>query len=90
MFFAVVIDQKYIYKDSYPSQTPVLRWYKTGIIVAGMTNVSGLALDLLNLPFDMTIDWSYTIYTTDLQNNRVQRFLRGEINGTTVAGQANV
>jgi len=43
----------------------------------------------LNLPWDLTLDWSNTLYVSDRQNNRVQKFLRGSLNGSTVAGDAN-
>lgn len=37
----------------------------------------------------MFIDSSNTLYVTDRYGHRVQKYLRGSANGTTVAGQAN-
>jgi hypothetical protein len=35
------------------------------------------------------LDWNNTLYVTDRYNNRVQKFMRGAKNGTTVAGMMN-
>lgn len=71
------------------STTPILRWYREGVTVAGVTNVTGTATTLLNWPFGIAIDWSYTLYVGDRWNYRVQKFLRGSLNATTAAGRAN-
>ena len=67
----------------------MLRWNTSGITVAGETGLNGSASSRLNLPWDLTLDWSNTLYVSDRQNNRVQKFLRGSLNGSTVAGDAN-
>ena len=67
----------------------MLRWNTSGITVAGETGLNGSTSSRLNLPWDLTLDWSNTLYVSDRQNNRVQKFLRGSLNGSTVAGDAN-
>lgn len=67
----------------------LLRWNKTGITVAGITNTSGNSSNELNEPWDLVVDWSYALYVTDKVNNRVQKFSRGSSIGVTVAGQAS-
>jgi hypothetical protein len=69
--------------------TPALRWNTTGTTVAGVTGVSSVAANNLNLPWDFTLDWNYTLYVTDRYNNRVQKFMRGAKNGITIAGMVN-
>lgn len=71
------------------SETVFLQWNPEGITIAGTSNVSGKTSSLLNYPYDLTLDWSYSLYVTDRYNNRVQKFLRGSLNATTVAGRAN-
>lgn len=71
------------------SEIIFLRWNREGLTIAGTTNVSGKTSSLLNYPYDLALDWSYSLYVTDRYNNRVQKFLRGSLNATTVAGRAN-
>ena len=68
---------------------PILRWNKTGITVAGVTGVSGTDADKLREPNGLAFDWSYSLYIADSLNHRVQRYLQGASNGTTVCGQSN-
>ncbi|CAF3888102.1 unnamed protein product, partial [Rotaria sp. Silwood1] len=66
-----------------------LRWNTTGITVAGIMNQRGTASNLLDWPMGLAIDSSNTLYVAEYSNNRVQKFLSGMSNGTTVAEQAN-
>ena len=66
-----------------------MRWNTTGITVAGTTNVVGNGSDQLYNPWGLTITYENTLYVADRFNHRVQKYLRGSLNGTTVAGQAN-
>jgi len=66
-----------------------LRWNTTGITVAGTTNVVGNGSDQLYNPWGLTITYENTLYVADRFNHRIQKYLRGSLNGTTVAGQAN-
>ena len=68
---------------------PVLRWNTTGITVAGTTNVVGSGSNQLSRPWGLALSYENTLYVADRYNNRVQKFIRGSLNGTTVAGQAN-
>jgi sugar lactone lactonase YvrE len=55
------------------------------VVVAG-TGVSGSAANQLNSPNGIVVDLNFTLYVADYENNRVQRFWYGELNGTTVVG----
>ncbi len=62
----------------------MLRWNSTGITVAG--TILGNASDQLNDPSDVVVDYEYNLYIADRKNNRIQKYLYGSRNGTTVAG----
>lgn len=49
----------------------------------------GNAVNQLKGPWDLTVDYSNTLYVTDRYNHRVQKFARGSVTGITVAGRAN-
>jgi hypothetical protein len=57
----------------------------TSIIVAG-TGTSGVASNMLNSPWGIFVDINFDLYVADLNNNRIQLFHSGQLNGTTVAG----
>jgi hypothetical protein len=59
-----------------------------GTTVAGVTNVTGTAANLLNHPLSVKMDSSDVIYVVDGWNHRVQRWLPNGSSGTTVAGQS--
>ena len=67
----------------------LLRWDSEGVTIAGVNGTNGTASNLLNLPYDLVVDWSYTLFVSDRYNNRIQKFLRGSSNATTVAGRAD-
>ena len=64
-------------------------WNSTGITVAGITGSFGTADNQLTNPFGVTLDSLDTLFVADRGNNRVQKWLPGASNGTTVAGQSN-
>ncbi|CAM4823383.1 unnamed protein product [Rotaria magnacalcarata] len=66
-----------------------LKWNATGITVAGVTGISDTTPDKLNKPRGLSIDSNGTLYIADRNNCRVQKWLSGARNGTTVAGQSN-
>ncbi|CAF1582370.1 unnamed protein product [Rotaria magnacalcarata] len=66
-----------------------LKWNATGITVAGVTAISGTTPDKLNQPWGLHIESNGTLYIADQYNCRVQKWLSGAPNGTTVAGQSN-
>ena len=68
---------------------PILRWNKIGITIAGVTGMPGTDADKLREPNGLAFDWSYSLYIADSGNYRVQRYLLGASNGTTVCGQSN-
>ncbi|CAF1053234.1 unnamed protein product [Rotaria sp. Silwood1] len=67
----------------------ILRWNPSAITIAGSTGQKGNASNLLNVPFGLTLDSSTTLYIADGFNNRVQKYLRDESFGVTVAGQVD-
>ena len=67
----------------------LLRWNSDGVTVAGVNSTAGSAANLLSSPYDLVVDWSYSLFVADRANNRIQKFLRGSSNATTVAGRAN-
>jgi sugar lactone lactonase YvrE len=64
-------------------------WNSTGITLAGVAGSSGTSATQLSNPYGMALDSSNTIYISDRNNSRVQKFLTGSLTGTTVAGQSN-
>jgi len=70
-------------------KSAILRWNSEGVTIAGVTSTIGSAANLLRYPYDLVVDWSYSLFVADSGNNRVQKFLRGSSNATTVAGRAN-
>ena len=52
-------------------------------------NQKGTAPNLLDWPMGLAFDSSNALYVAEYSNNRVQKFLLGMLNATTVAGQAN-
>lgn len=71
------------------SRTAILRWNTAGITVAGVSGTAGTASNLLNTPFDATLDDQNNLYIADAYNNRIQKYLVGATNGTTIAGNSN-
>lgn len=68
---------------------PNLIWDPNGVTIAGSTGVSGATDRLLNLPYALILVSNTTLFIADQNNNRVQKWFIGSMNGTTVAGQAN-
>jgi hypothetical protein len=54
--------------------------------VAGVSGVSGNTNYHLNAPASITLDYSNTLYISDFNNDRVQKYLRDASVGSTVAG----
>jgi len=67
----------------------LLRWNSEGVTVAGVNSTTGSAANLLSSPYDLVVDWSYSLFVADRYNNRIQKFLRGSSNARTVAGRAD-
>jgi hypothetical protein len=68
----------------------VVRWVlgaSNWTLVAGSINgLSGSTSTLLNHPVGVTLDSTGNIYVADSGNHRIQFFLAGQSNGTTIAG----
>jgi DNA-binding beta-propeller fold protein YncE len=47
-----------------------------GIIIAGITGISGANSTLLNRPFSVAFDSQLNLYVADAFNSRVQKFVR--------------
>ena len=76
-------------KKIIPNKESVLRWNSTGLTVAGVSNVSGTDNMHLNMPVDLALDYKRTMFIADYNNHRIQKYVRGSMNGTTVAGFGN-
>jgi sugar lactone lactonase YvrE len=63
-----------------------LRWNTTGITVTGTLNCTNATSNCLNYPIGIAVDSSGSVYVADTNNHRIQKFLSGNITGTTVAG----
>ena len=57
--------------------------------MAGTKGSSGTAANQLVFPAGIAFDSSNALYIADLSNNRVQKYVVGASNGTTVAGSVN-
>ena len=68
----------------------IVRWVlnaSTWTLIAGAANGQfGSTSTLLNSPADITFDSSGNLYVADYNNHRIQLFLSGYVNGTTIAG----
>jgi hypothetical protein len=68
----------------------IVRWVlgaSTWTLLAGSSTGSiGTTSILLNYPSDVTLDSMGNMYVSDEGNHRIQFFLAGQSNGTTVAG----
>ncbi|CAK9188964.1 unnamed protein product [Sphagnum troendelagicum] len=65
-----------------------LQWNLTGVVVAG-SNSSGSDPNELDQPGFLYIDASGALFICDSGNNRIQKWISGAPNGTTVAGNSN-
>lgn len=71
------------------NQQVVKKWLfsnTTTTTVAAGTGSPGSASNMLYYPRGIFVDINFDLYVADAFNHRIQRFLRGEFNGTTVAG----
>lgn len=72
----------------------IVRWVLGAIswtLVAGSpTGASGATPTSLFLPTDVTLDSMGNVYVADKYNHRIQFFLSGQLNGTTIAGATSM
>jgi len=61
----------------------------TLIIVAAGTDKPGSGANDLNSPRGIFVDVNFDLYVADCENNRIQLFQLGELNGITVAGSTS-
>ena len=76
-------------KKIIPNKVIALRWNSIGMTIAGVSNISGTDNMHLNTPRDLTLDYQGTMFIADLNNHRIQKYVRGSRNGATVAGFGN-
>ncbi len=56
--------------------------------IAG-ANIAGSASNMLASPMGIFVDVNFDLYVADYDNDRIQLFRSGELNGTTVAGNGS-
>jgi sugar lactone lactonase YvrE len=56
------------------------------LVAGSITGTSGHTSTLLNYPIGITLDSIGNVYVADRNNHRIQLFLSGQSNGTTIAG----
>ncbi|CAF1038106.1 unnamed protein product [Adineta steineri] len=68
----------------------IVRWvigdYNWTIIAGSSTGLTGITSTLLNHPTSVTYDPMGNMYIADMFNHRIQLYLLGQSNGTTIAG----
>ncbi|CAF1494321.1 unnamed protein product, partial [Adineta steineri] len=67
----------------------VVRWVlgtNSWTLVVGTTGAAGSTSTMLQSPFDVTCDSMNNVYVADTGNHRIQFYLAGQSNGTTIAG----
>ena len=57
--------------------------------MAGIGGSPGVAGDQLDMPIAVAVDASQALYISEFGNSRVQKWLWGATNGTTVAGRVD-
>ena len=77
-----------------PGANNVVRWVigaSNWTLVAGSINGSaGNGSTTFNNPWDVTLDRTGNMYVADRYNYRIQFFLPGKMNGTTIAGVTGI
>ena len=72
----------------------IVRWILGGpswtLVAGSASGTSGTTSTLLNNPRDVTFDSMGNMYVADTYNSRIQFFLAGQSNGTTIAGISGV
>ena len=71
----------------------VVRWIlgaSTWTAVAGSPGAAGYTPFLLSYPIIFTINYIGNLYVVNNRNHRIQLFLSGTVNGTTIAGVTGV
>jgi len=57
------------------------------LVAGSISGTSGSTDTLLNYPMSVTLDSMNNVYVADRDNHRIQLFLSGQSNGTTIAGE---
>ncbi|CAF3897839.1 unnamed protein product [Rotaria sordida] len=60
------------------------------LIIVGGTSVAGSTSYMLNSPRGIFVDINFDLYVADCNNNRIQLFQAGQLNGITVAGNGAI
>ena len=67
----------------------VVRWVlgaNNWTLIAGVTGSPGTSSTMLSNPLSVALDYMGNVYIADTANHRIQLFLAGQSNGTTIAG----
>lgn len=74
-----------IYSNHKVVKLSLLSGGTTPVLAVG-TGSGGSGPDTLNGPYGVYVDTNFKLYVADCNNNRIQLFPSGQLNGTTVAG----
>ncbi|CAF3513582.1 unnamed protein product [Rotaria socialis] len=67
-----------------------ITWNSTAETIAGIAaGTAGVTANELYYPYGMALDSANSLYVADYHNNRIQKWLSGATNGTTIAGQSS-
>ena len=70
--------------------TPILRWNKTGITLAGTAGSLGNDANKLNQPADVKVDHANNMYVLERENHQVRKFSFGSSIGKIIAGNGTL
>ena len=67
----------------------IVRWVlgaTSWTLIAGVPGSPGSTSEMLNSPLSVTLDYMQNMYVADSNNHRIQLFLAGQSNASTIAG----
>ena len=74
----------FIFLGQTTAACPTAIWNNTFNVIAGITGVSSSTGTALSYPYDLFIGANNTLYVSDTNNNRIQRFASGSATGVTI------
>ncbi|CAF4066724.1 unnamed protein product [Adineta steineri] len=81
-----------LYCSMYEHHKIVKRWLNDREMIsttAAGTGISGSSSNQLSYPWGIFVDRNFDLYVADCDNNRIQLFKHGELNGKTIVGNGS-